>query len=135
MHTPPVIRDVFQAVDAKDATRFAGHLTPDAIFRYANAPVVTGRDAIRQAVAQFFDAVRTLRHDLLAVWTQDDMVFCKGEVSYTRHDGSKSGPFPFFNLFKTRGDKIAEYLIYVDISPLFAPAPPAVDLTSSRSSS
>jgi len=50
------------------------------------------------------------------------MVFCRGEVSYERLDGSKAGPFPFFNLFKMRGDKIAEYLIYVDISPLFAPS-------------
>lgn len=117
---PGTIREVFQAVDAKDAARFATYLTPDAIFRYANAPVVTGPDAIREAVARFFGAVEALRHDLLAAWTQDDMVFCKGEVSYVRHDGSKTGPFPFFNLFKMRGDKIAEYLIYVDISPLFA---------------
>ena len=121
MEMPAAVREVFQAVDAKDAARFATHLTPDAIFRYANAPKVTGPDAIREAVAQFFDAVQALRHDLLAVWTQDDMVFCKGEVSYVRHDGSKAGAFPFFNLFRMRSDKIAEYLIYVDITPLFAP--------------
>lgn len=118
---PAVVQQVFQAVDARDADAFASHLTPDVTFRYGNSPVVTGRDGTRQAVAQFFDAVKTLRHELLAVWTQDDMVFCKGEVSYVRHDDSKAGPFPFFNLFRMRGDRIAEYLIYVDISPLFAP--------------
>ncbi len=122
VQVPATVQEVFSAVDAKDADAFASHLTPDAIFRYANAPIVTGPDAIRGAVAQFFDAVQALRHELLAVWTQDDMVFCKGEVSYVRHDGSQAGPFPFFNLFKMRGEKIAEYLIYVDISPLFAPA-------------
>ena len=120
MQVPPVVRDVFRAVDTKDAARFASHLAPDAIFRYANAPAVSGPAAIEQAVAQFFDAVHSLRHELLAVWTVDDMAFCKGEVGYVRHDGSEAGPFPFFNLFRMRGDKIAEYLIYVDISPLFA---------------
>ena len=120
MHMPATIREVLQAVDAKDAPRFASHLTPDAIFRYANAPVVTGPEPIREAVAQFVGAIQALRHDVLGVWTVDDLVFCKGEVNYTRHDGSKAGPFPFLNLFKMRGDKIAEYLIYVDISPLFA---------------
>jgi ketosteroid isomerase-like protein len=120
MHMPATVREVFQAVDAKDAPRFASYLTPDAIFRYANAPLVTGPEAIREAVAQFFGAVQALRHDVLGVWTVDDLVFCKGEVSYTRHDGSKAGPFPFFNLFKMRDDKMAEYLIYVDITPLFA---------------
>ncbi len=116
---PAVVQQVFQAVDAKDAHTFASYLTPDVVFRYGNSPVVTGREATRQAVAQFFGAVKALRHELLQVWTQDDMVFCKGEVSYVRHDGSSAGPFPFFNLFKLRGDMIAEYLIYVDISPLF----------------
>lgn len=121
MEMPSTVRDVFQAVDAKDAQRFASYLTPDAVFRYANAPAVTGPDATREAVAQFFAAVQSLRHELLQVWTLGEMVFCKGEVSYERLDGSKAGPFPFFNVFKMRGDKIAEYLIYVDISPLFAP--------------
>jgi ketosteroid isomerase-like protein len=121
MDMPPIVRDVFQAVDAKDATRFASYLTADAVFRYANAPPVTGPDATREAVAQFFAAVKSLRHQLLQVWTLGKMVFCKGEVSYERLDGSKAGPFPFFNLFTMRGGKIAEYLIYVDISPLFAP--------------
>ena len=122
MEMPPIVREVFQAVDAKDAARFASYLTPDGVFRYANAPPVTGRDAAREAVAQFFDAIKSLRHQLLQVWTQDEMVFCKGEANYERLDGSKAGPFPFFNLFRMRGDEIAEYLIYVDISPLFAPA-------------
>jgi ketosteroid isomerase-like protein len=124
MEMPSTVREVFKAVDAKDAQRFAGYLTPDAVFRYANAPAVTGPAATRDAVAQFFAAVKSLRHELQQVWTLDDMVFCKGEVSYERLDGSKAGPFPFFNLFRMRGDKIAEYLIYVDISPLFAPAGP-----------
>lgn len=116
---PTVVQDVFQAVDAKDADAFASYLTPDVVFRYGNSPIVTGRDAARQAVAQFFGAIKALRHELLQVWTQDDMAFCQGEVSYVRHDGSNAGPFPFFNLFKLRVERIAEYLIYVDISPLF----------------
>ena len=119
LQMPAVVRNVFHAVDGKDATGFASCLTSDAVFRYANAPAVHGADAAREAVAQFFAAVKELHHELLQVWTQDDMVFCKGEVRYLRHDGSKAGPFPFFNLFKLRGDKIAEYLIYVDISTLF----------------
>ena len=69
MHMPATIREVLQAVDAKDAPRFASHLTPDAIFRYANAPVVTGPEPIREAVAQFFGAIQALRHDVLGVWT------------------------------------------------------------------
>ncbi len=117
---PPAVREVFQAVDAKDAARFVSYLTPDAVFRYANNPLVTGREGIQEAVAQFFQAVKSLRHVVSDTWAVNETVFCKGEVSYVRHDGSNAGPFPFFNLFKLRADRIAEYLIYVDISPLFA---------------
>lgn len=123
MAVPAAVREVFKSVDAKDAASFVTHLTPDAVFRYANSPPVKGRDAVRQAVAQFFDAVASLRHDVQETWEVGEMVFCKGEVNYTRHDGSKAGPFPFFNLFRMRDGKIAEYLIYVDISPLFAISP------------
>ncbi len=117
---PAAVREVMKAVDAKDASRFVTYLTPDAVFRYANAPPVTGHDAIRAAVAQFFEAVADLHHEILGTWVIGDMVFCKGEVDYVRRDGSRAGPFPFLNLFRVRGDKIAEYLIYVDISPLWA---------------
>ncbi len=125
MSAPATVLRAFEAVDAKDAPRFVTFLTPDAVFRYGNAPPITGLDATREAVAQFFNAVKALRHALLDTWTQGEMVFCKGEVSYTRHDGSAAGPFPFFNVFRMRGDQIAEYLIYVDISPLFAPQAPS----------
>jgi ketosteroid isomerase-like protein len=116
---PPAVRDVFQAVDAKDAARFVSYLTPDAVFRYANNPLVTGREGIQEAVAQFFQAVKSLRHVVSDTWAVNDMVFCKGEVSYVRHNDTLAGPFPFMNLFKMRDGLIAEYLIYVDISPLW----------------
>ncbi len=116
---PPAVREVFQAVDAKDASRFVTYLTPDAVFRYANAPPVAGHEGIREAVAQFFQAVKSLRHVVTDTWCVDDMVFCKGEVDYVRHNDTPAGPFPFMNLFKMRDGLIAEYLIYVDISPLW----------------
>ncbi len=116
---PSAVVDVFRAIDAKDASGFASHFTPDGVFRYANAPAVAGPDAVRQAVAQFFDAIASLHHEVLHVWVQGDTVFVKGEVDYVRHDGSKAGPFPFFNLLTMRDGKFREYLIYVDISPLW----------------
>lgn len=116
---PPAVREVFQAVDAKDAARFVTYLTPDAVFRYANNPPVTGHDAIENGVAQFFQAVKSLRHVVSTTWAVDDMVFCKGDVSYVRHNDTSAGPFPFMNVFKMRDGLIAEYLIYVDISPLW----------------
>jgi hypothetical protein len=44
-------------------------------------------------------------------------VFVQGEVTYVKHDGSAL-TLPFVNCFKIRGEKIHEYLIYVDPTPL-----------------
>jgi len=119
MAIPAAVRDLFQAIDAMDASRFVTHLTPDGVFRFGNWPAVTGHDAARQTVGQFFESIHALHHDLLGTWADGDRVFCQGEVLYTRHDGTKVGPLPFFNLFRIRDGKIAEYLIYADVSPLF----------------
>jgi len=42
-----------------------------------------------------------------------------GEVTYTRHDGSRV-TLPFANVFRLRDDLISEYLIYADLAPLYA---------------
>ncbi len=45
---------------------------------------------------------------------------CQGEVTYERLDGTRL-TLPFVNIFGMQSGKIDEYLIYVDIAPLFEP--------------
>ncbi len=119
MSAPDRLSALFQAIDSSDAAAFAEHLDEQAVFRFGNAPPVIGRAAIREAVAAFFGAVRSLSHRVEESWSAGDAVICRGDVTYTRHDGS-SLTLPFANIFKLRGGLIGEYLIYADISPLFA---------------
>jgi ketosteroid isomerase-like protein len=109
---------VFAAIDAGNAAGFVDFLTPDAQFRFGNAPVVVGRDAIHAAAAGFFAAIASSRHRMLGRWYGAATAVCEGEVTYTRHDGSTIS-VPFANVFELRGDKIAAYRIYIDNSSLF----------------
>ena len=109
---------VFAAIDAGNAAGFVDFLTSDAQFRFGNAPVVVGRDAIHAAAAGFFAAIASSRHRLLGMWNGAATAVCEGEVTYTRHDGSTIS-VPFANVFELRGDKIAAYRIYIDNSSLF----------------
>ena len=109
---------VFAVIDAGDAAGFVGLLTPDAQFRFGNAPAVVGRDAIHAAVAAFFAAIAGSRHRLLNIWSGPSTAVCEGEVTYTRHDGSTLS-VPFANVFDLRGGRIAAYRIYTDNSSLF----------------
>ncbi len=114
-------RDLFDRIDAGDANGFVNFLTPDAEFRFANAPAITGRAAIAAAVGGFFAAIGSSRHEFFRIWYGEEAAGCEGEVTYSRHDGSVIA-YPFANVFQLRAEKIASYHIYIDNSTLFAAA-------------
>jgi len=120
MSDPSFVAPLFEAIDAMDADAFVSFLSRDAVFRFGNGPEVRGREAIREAVAGFFGTIAGLRHRLLGTWTHPGTVICRGEVTYTRKDGSDV-TLPFADVFELRGDEIREYQIYMDVAPLFAP--------------
>jgi ketosteroid isomerase-like protein len=115
------IAALFAAIDRQDAEAFAGFVTEDARFVFANLPAVEGRAAIRDFVAGFFVSIRSLSHDVPDAWQAGDTVICRGEVSYTRHDGSVL-TVPFANVFRMAGDQVRDYRIYMDASALYATA-------------
>ncbi len=110
---------LFQAIDRMDSRSFAQFLTEDAIFQFGNAKPVIGRQNVRDAVGGFFSSIKGIGHKLLGRWQVDDVVFIQGEVTYTRKD-DKSVTVPFLNLFKMKGPLVSQYVIYVDVSPLYA---------------
>lgn len=105
-------------IDAQDAKAFCGFLSPDARFRFGNAPPVVGRPAIEALVAEFFKAIKAVSHRLEDQWRLPDAAICTGTVTYTRHDGSTL-QVPFANVMKLRADGICDYLIFTDNSALF----------------
>ncbi|MCC7198449.1 MAG: nuclear transport factor 2 family protein [Gammaproteobacteria bacterium] len=110
---------LFDAIDRKDTVAFLGFLTEDAVFQFGNAPPVHGRVAIGAAVSGFFGAIGGSRHQLLRSFTGPDARACQGEVSYTRLDGS-TVTVPFANVLAMRGELVAGYHIYIDLTPLFS---------------
>ncbi len=108
---------VFAVIDACDAAGFVALLTPDAQFRFGNAPTVVGSEAIRAAVSRFFAAIASCRHRLIRTWSGESGVACEGEVMYLRQDGA-AVTVPFANVFELRGKLIAIYRIFIDNSPL-----------------
>ncbi len=112
------IRELFETIDAMDTDHFLSFLADDAHFRFGNAPVVVGTEAIGRAVNSFFSSIRGTRHRLLATWEHGDVVICQGEVTYTRKDAAQV-TIPFVNIFKMEAEKIKRYQIYVDVTPLY----------------
>ena len=114
-----LVDGVFAAIDARDVNGFLGFLTEDARFRFGSAPAVSGGDAIRAAVGGFFESIAALSHRIDRVLGDGATLVCEGAVTYTRHDGSDI-TLPFADVFELEGGRIADYKIYMDISPLYA---------------
>lgn len=112
------LRQLFTIIDRKDAEGFPLFFTDNAVFRFANAPRVSGKDNIRKAVHDFFIKIKALRHHITGVWEFDDIIICEGDVTYTRQDDTTI-ILPFVNILRMEKDLIADYRIYIDISPLF----------------
>ena len=115
------LKKVFDAVDSKDADKFVSFLSDDAVFKFANADPVEGKDAIREAISGFFSSINGLKHKIIEWWDQDGTVICRGEVTYMKKDSS-GFTVPFANIFKMKEDLIKEYLVYVDASQLYTEA-------------
>ncbi|HMK85399.1 MAG TPA: nuclear transport factor 2 family protein [Steroidobacteraceae bacterium] len=114
------LTDLVRSIDARDACAFAAFLTADACFRFGNAPLVQGREAIEEAVRSFFDSIAAIAHELQEQWSIGEVTVCTGAVTYTRWDG-RSLRVPFANILKLRAGRIYDYRIFVDSSALFAP--------------
>ena len=114
---PGWIRDLFQAIDAKDTEAFTANLAEDVHFRFGNAEPVEGRASVLEAVSGFFSSIRSLRHEIGEVWEIADDALVRGTVTYTRMDESQIS-VPFADTLKRRKGLIVEYAIYIDISAL-----------------
>ena len=110
---------LFRAIDARDSAAFASLLAEDAVFRFGSAPPVEGRDAIQASVEAFFGSIASLAHDVTRVVRDGDSLFCEGEVTYERHDGSTI-TLPFADVLDYDDNLIRHYKIYMDVAPLFA---------------
>jgi ketosteroid isomerase-like protein len=117
--TAPVITTaMFKASDSMDVDGWADNLTQDVDFRFGNAEPLSCREAVRNAIRQFFSTIEGIRHHIVEDWTVDDTVIQQLIVTYTRHDGTEV-TVPAANILRLRDGLISHYKIYVDIAPLY----------------
>jgi hypothetical protein len=124
--TQHYVADLFDAVDALDATAFAERFTEDGTFRFGNAPAVVGRQQIEESVAGFFSTIRGLKHKIVGVWSgaweSGAVTSVETTVTYRRKDATVTDAIPVTSTLRMRGDLIADFRVFADISPVFATA-------------
>lgn len=112
-----MITALFDSIDAKDINAFANFLAEDVIFCFSNWAQVEGKANVANTVSAFLQSITAIEHQVSDCWQPDDMVICRGFVTYTRHDHTTL-TVPFANILQVLDGKIIDYQIFVDISTL-----------------
>ena len=113
------IKKLGETIDAKDSDGFANYFTEGGIFRFGNQPEVQGKKPVRDYVAQFFTLIQSSEHEIINLWEKDNNIIWQGRVTYTRLDAKKV-TIDFCNILYMKDNLIAQYLVYIDNTPLFA---------------
>lgn len=111
--------EVYEAVDSKDERQLARFLSENCTFVYANSDPVIGRANIAEVSRNFMALIAGIKHHLLEVWTVDDVIVSRLDVTYTRKDGSTL-TVPAATIWRVSNGQINEYRIYIDVAALFA---------------
>lgn len=110
---------VFAALDAKDVETLVCLVSEDVRLRLGNAEEVKGNVAFAQTARESAGSVAATHHELVDVWHDGDALICQLEVRYTRHDGQVV-TLPCCNVFRIQNGFVADYQVYMDISPVYA---------------
>ncbi|MGP3534177.1 nuclear transport factor 2 family protein [Microbacterium sp. RD1] len=114
-------REIFAAIDQMEPTAFTAHLTDDVRFRFGNADAVYGHEAVEAGISGFFGTIGGMHHHIRAVWDVDaDTTVAVIDVEYIRGDGEHVFT-PNVDILTWEGDKVADWQIVIDVSPIYAP--------------
>ncbi len=110
---------LFEDIDSMDPDRFARHLSDDVVMRFGNGEPVVGRVSVRDAWAGFCADLHGVSHDLVERWEAPTATILEARVTYTRSDDA-TVTVPVVTIYRSSGDLIDDYRIFIDLAPLFA---------------
>lgn len=117
--------DLFRAIDSMDAPTVARAFAEDGRFRFGNNEPVVGREHVEESVSGFFSMIGGLSHEITGIWSGrsagGEVTSVEAEVTYTRKDGTRTEALPVTSTVRREGDRIRDYRIFMDVSPLFDP--------------
>ena len=88
--TIDLLTDYFDAMEAKNFDRLGSYYADNITLTFANAPTITGRDAMLEQMTTLLGKVKSLAHPLINVWQEDDGVVIFEVTSIWRlHDDAR----------------------------------------------
>jgi SnoaL-like domain len=118
--TLDLLTEYYAAMETSDPLRYGGYYADGMTLTFGNSPTITGRENVIAAFAEVLGKVRSLHHDLVNVWEQDDGVILYESVGvWNLFDGTRISINACTVLTVCDG-KFNDQRIYVDNAPLDA---------------
>ncbi|MFH5211427.1 nuclear transport factor 2 family protein [Antrihabitans spumae] len=111
-------RHLLHAADT-DIAAFFDFFDDNCTFRMGNNPVIHGRDNIATWVAGYLGNVASMEHHIIEEWHAETVAALRVDVTYTMRSGERI-TLPAVTRTTVENNKITEYLIFIDASPIIA---------------
>jgi ketosteroid isomerase-like protein len=118
--TIDLLTDYFDAMEAKNFDRLGSYYADDVSLTFANAPTITGRDAMLDQMTTLLGKVTSLAHPLINVWQEDDGVVIFEVTSIWHLHDDTVIKINACSIFTLADGKFTDQRIYVDNAPVFA---------------
>jgi hypothetical protein len=115
--------EFFSVVDSRQPEKIAAYMTSNVRLQMANMEPSVGVEPLKAAFQAAADRFRSISHEIQGIWggkwEQGDVVSVEAVVRYELPSG-RVVELPCTSTLRLRGDKIADYRIFIEPSPAFA---------------
>jgi ketosteroid isomerase-like protein len=116
--TTDLLTDYFDAMEAKDLTRLGAYYSDTVTLTFANAPTITGRDAMLVRMETLLGKVRSLAHSLVNIWQEDGGVIIVEVTSVWHLHDDTVIEIDACSIFTVIDGRFVDQRIYVDNAPV-----------------
>jgi len=116
--TVDLVTDYFAAMEAKDVERLGSYYADNISLTFANAPTITGRDAMLAQMTTLLGKVKSLAHPLINVWQEDDGVTIVEVTSVWHFHDDTVIRINACSIFTIADGEFTDQRIYVDNAPV-----------------
>lgn len=113
------VKNYFATVDKLNVDDIIANFVEDGQFRFGNAQPAVGKEAIQDALGEFFSAIKAMHHENVGLWLGDNSAVFEAEVTYTRQDGT-TVTLPCASILRFRDNFICDFRMIMDAAPVFA---------------
>ena len=114
------VETLFEAMKKQDWATIKSCLTEDVLYRVGSSEPVYGYESVEKYLSSLYEQVKFEGADVRQVLEPQGQVIFEMDTHYLRLADNHSISFACTDILRMQGNKIREWRVYVDLSPMYA---------------